>query len=83
MRRSKIKMMQRLVVAGVLMGVATGAQAQDVAKYGASWLERGVGARQMAMGGAAIALTNDVASGYWNVAGRLRSKKKWPTQAKP
>jgi hypothetical protein len=43
--------------------------AQDIAKYGASFLERGVGARQLAMGGATVALVDDVTAGYWNVAG--------------
>ncbi len=43
--------------------------AQSVAKYGGAFLERGVGARTLAMGGAGVALTRDVTSGYWNVAG--------------
>jgi hypothetical protein len=57
-----------LVLAGVLV-LAGSAAGQTVAKYGASFLERGVGARQLAMGGAAVALTQDVTSGFWNVAG--------------
>ncbi len=45
------------------------ASGQRVAKYGADFLAGGVGARSLAMGGAAVALTRDVSAGYWNVAG--------------
>lgn len=45
---------------------------QTVAKYGAAFLEGGVGARALGMGGAAVALTGDVSSTYWNVAGLSR-----------
>lgn len=44
-------------------------QAQTVAKYGADFLAGGVGARALGMGGATIALTNDVTAGFWNPAG--------------
>ncbi len=43
--------------------------AQTVAKYGADFLAGGVGARALGMGGAHVALTRDVSSGYWNPAG--------------
>ncbi len=46
-----------------------GVDAQSIAKYGAEFLETGVGARALGMGGANIALVNDVTAGYWNVAG--------------
>lgn len=42
---------------------------QTVAKYGAAFLEGGVGARALGMGGAVVALVSDVTAGYWNVAG--------------
>ena len=45
------------------------AQAQRVAKYGADFLSGGVGARALGMGGAYVALAQDVNSGYWNPAG--------------
>jgi hypothetical protein len=57
------------IAVAVLVASSDPLVAQDVAKYGASFLERGVGARQLGMGGAGIALTNDVTAGYWNVAG--------------
>ncbi len=44
-------------------------QAQTVAKYGADFLAGGVGARALGMGGAAVALSQDVTAGYWNPAG--------------
>jgi len=58
-----------VLVVVVIATAANPAGAQNVAKYGAAFLERGVGARQLAMGGTAIALTQDVTSAYWNVAG--------------
>ncbi len=45
------------------------AHAQRVAKYGADFLAGGVGARALAMGGAHIAVSDDVYSGFWNPAG--------------
>lgn len=40
-----------------------------IAKYGADFLAGGVDARALAMGNTQIALSNNVASGYWNPAG--------------
>ena len=51
------------------LGTAPDAHAQKVAKYGADFLAGGVGARALGMGGAYIALTQDVTAGYWNAAG--------------
>ncbi len=56
-----------LVVALVLPVSPT--TAQKTAKYGADFLAGGVGARALGMGGAHVALTSDVSSGYWNPAG--------------
>jgi len=64
------RVLRNWVITVVLVIVFAGAgQAQQIAKYGASFLERGVGARQLGMGGTAVALTHDVTSAYWNVAG--------------
>lgn len=53
-----------------LLGAIAPAQGQSsFAKYGAAFLEGGVGARALGMGGTHIALANDVTAGYWNVAG--------------
>jgi len=52
------------------LGLAPGsASGQKVAKYGADFLAGGVGARALGMGGAYVAVANDVTSGYWNPAG--------------
>jgi hypothetical protein len=40
-----------------------------IGKYAGEFLALGVGARPLGMGGTAVALTNDVTSGYWNPAG--------------
>jgi len=52
-----------------LVLAAAPADAQRVAKYGADFLAGGVGARALGMGGAYVALANDVTAGYWNPAG--------------
>lgn len=53
----------------MVFSVTSAVQGQTVAKYGATFLEGGVGARALGMGGAAVALVRDVTAGYWNVAG--------------
>ncbi|MGN8225386.1 PorV/PorQ family protein [Gracilimonas sp. BCB1] len=52
----------------VMLPVFTFAQATQ-AKYGNDFLTSGSGARALGMGGAHAALTGDVTSAYWNVAG--------------
>jgi hypothetical protein len=44
----------------------------EIAKYAGDFISIGVGARPLAMGGAFVALANDVTSGYWNPAGLSR-----------
>lgn len=44
-------------------------QAQNATKYSNEFLQIGVGARSLGMGGAMIASSRDVYSGYWNPAG--------------
>jgi hypothetical protein len=44
-------------------------KAQNATKYSNEFLQIGVGARSLGMGGAMIASTRDVYSGYWNPAG--------------
>jgi hypothetical protein len=46
-----------------------GSHAQSLAKYGNDFLSVGAGAKALGMGSAHSALTNDVTSAYWNVAG--------------
>jgi len=52
----------------VITPVLTFAQSNQ-AKYGNDFLSTGSGARALGMGSAHAALTNDVTSAYWNVAG--------------
>lgn len=59
----------RLLLIGLLLLAAPPAEAQRVAKYGADFLAGGVGARALGMGGAHVALAEDVTAGYWNPAG--------------
>jgi len=63
-------MIRRLtLLATVLVLCAAPAESQRVAKYGADFLAGGVGARALGMGGAFVALADDVTAGYWNPAG--------------
>ncbi len=64
--RSYIRLTLILLTAMFFVVPAAG---QKVAKYGADFLAGGVGARALGMGGAHVALTRDVSSGYWNPAG--------------
>ena len=43
-----------------------------MAKYAGEFMSLGVGGRALGMGGAYVALANDVTSGYWNPAGLSR-----------
>jgi hypothetical protein len=58
-----------LVALCLVLVCAPQAHAQKLAKYGADFLSGGVGGRALGMGGSAVALSQDVASGYWNAAG--------------
>ncbi len=51
------------------LAIIPAASAQRSAKYGSDFLSGGVGARPLGMGGAYVALANDVTAGYWNPAG--------------
>lgn len=53
----------------LLLALPDTARAQTVAKYGADFLSGGVGARALSMGGAQVALTQDVNGAYWNPSG--------------
>jgi hypothetical protein len=53
----------------VMSGAATFADGPKVAKYAGEFIAIGVGGRALGMGGAFVAVTNDVTAGYWNPAG--------------
>ena len=60
------------MVASAMLLAAQPSNAQSVATYGAEFLASGVGARALGMGGAHVALSDDVTAGYWNPAGLSR-----------
>jgi hypothetical protein len=67
--------MKKLVWACVLAACLPAARAHSqtgIAKYAGEFISTGVGARALAMGGAFVAMANDVTAGYWNPAGLSR-----------
>ncbi len=70
--------MKKIVVLALIFGLVAGAGAQfvsDVSKVGitaAAFLEIGVGARAIGMGGAFVGIANDASALYWNPAGIAR-----------
>ena len=63
-----------VLTCAALTAAPDGASAQRVAKYGADFLGVGVGGRALGMGGAYVALSDDVHSGYWNAAGLAQTR---------
>jgi hypothetical protein len=60
----------RLIAAlAVLIAASSIAHAQSAATYAGEFMQLGVGARSMALGGAGVAISNDVTAGYFNPAG--------------
>ncbi|MFH1197219.1 MAG: PorV/PorQ family protein [bacterium] len=57
----------------VLISISLSTNAQVViGKYAGEFMAIGVGGRSAAMGGAQVAIANDVTAGYWNPAGLAR-----------
>lgn len=65
---SKSRQCLCLVLLGIVL-VLPGYAQLSAPKYSNEFLSIGVGARAFAMGGAQVAVTNDVTAGYWNPAG--------------
>lgn len=64
---------RRGVVLAVVLAISCGARgATGVGKYAGEFISLGVGGRALGMGGAFVALANDVTAGYWNPAGLSR-----------
>jgi hypothetical protein len=59
----------RMLVVLVSIPVVFAAAQTGVAKYAGEFISLGVGGRALALGGAYVALANDVTAGYWNPAG--------------
>ncbi len=62
-----------LMALAVLM-YTVGLNGQNATKYSNEFLQIGVGARSLGMGGNSIASANDVYAGYWNPAGLIGIK---------
>lgn len=60
----------------VFVGLCQVVSGQSFRKFSNEFLNIGVDAASLGMGGAVIALTDDVNSGYWNPAGLLKVEKK-------
>ena len=56
------------IITIILLTSSTGIFAQESSKYGGEFLSIGVGGRPLGMGGAYVAVVNDVTAGYWNPA---------------
>ncbi len=73
-------MSKYLCVVGLLIGVFFDAYTQGVSytpKYSNEFMNIGVGARALGMGGAHVALVDDVTATYWNPAGLMEIKSKY------
>lgn len=73
--------MKRVLIVIVLLAAASMVRAQfsEVSKVGATaapFLEIGIGARAVAMGGAFVGTADDVSALYWNPAGMARSQNR-------
>lgn len=61
-----------LLISAVLFSSNTFAGDAKIAKYAGEFIAIGVGGRALGLGGAYVALANDVTAGYWNPAGLAR-----------
>ena len=62
-------MTKRIVIIILLLLSVRSAYSQHIANYAGEFLQLGAGARSLGLGGAAIAISEDVTAGYWNPAG--------------
>ena len=60
-----------MIAAALLTSHAWGQSSFGVAKYAGEFMATGVGGRALAMGGAFVAVANDVTTAYWNPAGLM------------
>lgn len=65
-------MHKKFLFASLLLLTSYSLNAQSIAKYAGEFMAIGVGGRPLGMGGAYVALANDVTSGYYNPAGLAR-----------
>src|ERR1700690_3447731 len=72
MRRGHMRHLRWAYVLAAVVPAAGGQAQTGIAKYAGEFISTGVGARALAMGGAFVALANDVTAGYWIPAGLSR-----------
>lgn len=61
-----------VVALAMCVAVSASVAGTGIAKYANDFMSIGVGGRALGMGGAFVALANDVTAGYWNPAGLSR-----------
>jgi hypothetical protein len=69
--------MKRIAILSILLLATAGtAQAQNIGigKYAGEWMATGIGSRALAMGGAYVAVANDVSGAYWNPASLMNTQ---------
>ena len=64
--------MRNVIIYLLLLGFVA-VQAGGFKKYAGEFISAGVGSRALAMGGAFVAVANDVTAGYWNPAGLVEA----------
>ena len=69
----KIGELLKLRIVFILSLFVSICQADGFKKYAGEFLSAGVGSRALGMGGAFVAVANDVTAGYWNPAGLVDS----------
>lgn len=71
-------MLKRFPLAFVLFIIGFNTYSQTTSpKYSNEFLNLGIGARSLGMGGTQVGIVEDVTSGYWNPAGLLNLKSKY------
>lgn len=73
-RNLNTQMKKIVLVLAIAFVCTNNAMAQSAPKYSNEFLQIGVGARSLGMGGAMIASATDVYAGYWNPAGLTKIK---------
>jgi hypothetical protein len=70
--RVRMKNHRGILVVLLLLPLCTSEGGTGVGKYAGEFLAIGVGGRALGMGGASVALAEDVTAGFWNPAGLAR-----------
>ena len=66
-------MRKLLILYITLLSTVASIEAGGFKKYAGEFLNNGAGSRALGMGGAYVAVANDVTAGYWNPAGLVEA----------